>query len=218
MFNIPSFQSIWMLRKAFGTQDEYSILYICLWRPCTKFLAFRAYGCCIKLAEHKTSKIFYIFACGGNSQYSQLLEHMDAALSLRNLRRVQYFKYLACGGYASRFPCCVLSYFSLVFVMENNCQQKNLNNNSQLSIAIIYLPGNVQNCPCLCIHVCKHSFDHLCPVLQSAFVKMPTSYFLFLSETRVGVWNRGDASESTMLMMIMRLRKKMIIRLMMVMV
>ena len=82
---------------------------------------------------------------------------------------------------------------------------------------IIYLPGNVSNCPCLCIHVCKHS-DHLCPVLQSAFVKMPTSYFLFLSETRVGVWNRGDASESTMMMMNMRLKKKMIIRLMLVVV
>ena len=82
---------------------------------------------------------------------------------------------------------------------------------------IIYLPGNVLNCPCLCIHVCKHS-DHLCPVLQSAFVKMPTSYFLFLSQTRVGVWNRGDASESKIKMMIMRLRKKMIIRLMMLVV
>ena len=50
-------------------------------------------------------------------------------------------------------------------------------------------------------------------VLQSAFVKMPTTYFLSLSETRVGVWNRGDASESTMMMMNMRLRKIMIIRL-----
>ena len=83
-----------MLRKACGTLDEYNISNICLWRQCSIFLAFRAYGCCVKLAELKMSTVYYIFACGGHARNSWLLEHMDAALSLRNLRRVKYFIYL----------------------------------------------------------------------------------------------------------------------------
>ena len=46
-----------------------------LWRLCTIFLAFRAYGCCVKLAELKTSTIFQLFCQWRQCTSMKALKH-----------------------------------------------------------------------------------------------------------------------------------------------
>ena len=54
--------TIWRCKKrAYHLRRVQYFKYFCLWRQWTIFLAFRAYGCWVRLTEIKTSTIFQIF-------------------------------------------------------------------------------------------------------------------------------------------------------------